>query len=47
MQSNNAGYFLTLRGRRGKRSGSTLTDDDAADGKIDSSVWLHIFVPKH
>ena len=47
MQSNNAGYFITKQGRRWRRSGSTLTDDDTADNKIDDGVWLYIVVPRH
>ena len=46
MKSNDAGYFITKQGRRGRRSGSTLTDDDAADDKIDGDVWLHIVVSR-
>ena len=36
MQSNNTGHFITKQGRRWKCSGSTLTNDDNADGKINS-----------
>ena len=38
IQSNNARYFITKQGRRWRRSGSTLTDDDTADDKIDSVI---------
>ena len=47
MKLNDAGYFIMKQGRRWRCSGSTSTDDDAVDGKIDSRVWLHIFVSVH
>jgi hypothetical protein len=31
------GYFVSLQGGGRKRSGSPLTDDNAADGKIDNA----------
>ena len=47
MKLNDAGYFITKQGRRGKRSRSTMTDDDTADDKIDYGVWLHIVGSVH
>ena len=47
MKLNDAGYFFILQGRRWRCSGSTSTDDDAVDGKIDSSIWLHIVGSVH
>ena len=47
MKLNDAGYFIMKQGRRWRCSGSTSTDDDAVDGKIDSSIWLHIVGSVH